>query len=928
MNVSVIFASDVGAPVAAEYPITCEDPEANLGRVLEEALKLYAEDHGAVDVPARGLRRVSSAGRLGPDEDHALDALLADVGRDGDRFLAIAYSPRSSPGQTRTALTNGLRKFGHLMTALIRMEDDDSASPSISGAEDGPRRRDAPSASPSPVSPASPASPAGAPQLARPLTPEQKPRRIPDRRAPTPPSADERRSSSRSPERRRGRLRGRLRLRDRLSHRESRSISPATERRLSLNAHQDGRYEEGQQALTSPSPQSSPSLDAARFSGGGYSSDAGATPESPLRRNARSAEAIDQMAREMLHLSDDAFPEPSHAAPSHTEPLLAEPLLAEPLLAEPRGASSGRSSPRRSRWVRSLRRGRVEAAPDVVRLQRQRSVSDPGVLAEEIAEGGDRSTSALVIQVVDEELPSPSSARHMPKRKGAKRPPRKASLKAGDEAALSTVLSTAPPAPPPPPRDEEDALAAVGGLCGFVAAAAALLGAPAGDGRVRLGLFGQVALMAACAAWGFALCDFWRAHGETLKRLWARVLGAQHDAAAASPRDRMAVPPSSRPPAGSTVRERAGGEGAGEGRLPDGAEGSEAPRDTWGVCDARVFKVRQEGYAKERRKAGSGPALFRAVAADCIKSERALKSVMELLRAPAPRTVSPVGSFPSLLVVNAIIPEEPPNVFAPAADGSCYSVVMWFELSAFALEELRKAPEDRCAAVRLAERYFAEAPASEAMAGRLKGLVDVPQIDRLGLPGFVKRANGKPVLMTKVLQLHAAELEGGGSAVEIDIDVFQFGVVARKGLSVLFPKFRDLSMHMGFLLEGRAEEELPEQVLCSIDFNFIDSASKPTIDQLLGSAAGGEKAPAGDEQDRKEDKARHGRHIFRAGLRAFGSKLHLRRRHRRHRHPHGHPGEEEEPAWDAPQPEGRRASLAFSEEVERRLAAAQSEGKA
>lgn len=68
--------------------------------------------------------------------------------------------------------------------------------------------------------------------------------------------------------------------------------------------------------------------------------------------------------------------------------------------------------------------------------------------------------------------------------------------------------------------------------------------------------------------------------------------------------------------------------------------------------------------------------------------------------------------------------------------------------------------------------------------------------------------DGKPVLITKSGSLHQ-----GANYLEMSIRVHRFSYLAKKGLATLRGRFAQMVLDVAFLVEGRGDEELPEQLL-------------------------------------------------------------------------------------------------------------------
>ena len=100
------------------------------------------------------------------------------------------------------------------------------------------------------------------------------------------------------------------------------------------------------------------------------------------------------------------------------------------------------------------------------------------------------------------------------------------------------------------------------------------------------------------------------------------------------------------------------------------------------------------------------------------------------------------------------------------------------------------------------------APEDADFRGRFKVIASVKNMDTLDLPSFIQNYNAKPVLITK-----SGSIFTGENYVEVDIRVHRFSYLARKGLNYLQGKFSQMIFDVGFVIEGRGEEELPEQIL-------------------------------------------------------------------------------------------------------------------
>ena len=85
---------------------------------------------------------------------------------------------------------------------------------------------------------------------------------------------------------------------------------------------------------------------------------------------------------------------------------------------------------------------------------------------------------------------------------------------------------------------------------------------------------------------------------------------------------------------------------------------------------------------------------------------------------------------------------------------------------------------------------------------------DVIRYYQYRLPSFITSYNGKPVLINK-----SGKLKRHEKYIETSINVFLFNYIAKKSLHSLKPKFPTFALNIGFTIEGRCDEELPEVLL-------------------------------------------------------------------------------------------------------------------
>lgn len=246
-------------------------------------------------------------------------------------------------------------------------------------------------------------------------------------------------------------------------------------------------------------------------------------------------------------------------------------------------------------------------------------------------------------------------------------------------------------------------------------------------------------------------------------------------------------------------------------------EGVDASQ-TWSDVDASGFSVRTgPDYKKNGNKAPSAAAFYDIVAVDCIDSGNSLQSHvaqrMELPEAPPAADVAPL---PPLFIVNWQLPYNAPALSgakkAEKAPGS--NLIIVCRIAPHTVEMLKQAPETWSAALKLLINFVQVAPHDEAVRKTFKAISIVQDIKALKLGSFIEGYNGKPVLITK-----SGQVFQGDGYFEVDVNVHTWNMMARKTLKSLQPNMSRMTVDTGFVIQGSADEELPEQMLAAVRFH-------------------------------------------------------------------------------------------------------------
>lgn len=252
---------------------------------------------------------------------------------------------------------------------------------------------------------------------------------------------------------------------------------------------------------------------------------------------------------------------------------------------------------------------------------------------------------------------------------------------------------------------------------------------------------------------------------------------------------------------------------------------------SYGQTNAPTFNLRVgPNYKKNKQKAPSGPALYDLYSMDFLYDNTPLKNVSDQFRIPVIPGITDVSTghahIPPMLVINTWLPGEEPSMFAKSSgDGDTYSIPMVFVLSKNTLEELKDI-ETASPGVKLLSEWCKRAETEADFRGRFKCMGMIEDIESTSIPKFIHGYNGKPALVTKSGTFTRHE-----NYIEFTINVNYWAFLARKGLHTLMPYFQDFIFNVGFTIEARHDEEMPEVLLGGCRIMNLDPDKAEIVDE-------------------------------------------------------------------------------------------------
>ena len=226
--------------------------------------------------------------------------------------------------------------------------------------------------------------------------------------------------------------------------------------------------------------------------------------------------------------------------------------------------------------------------------------------------------------------------------------------------------------------------------------------------------------------------------------------------------------------------------------------------------DAPLFNLRVgPNYKRNKQKAPSGPALYDLYSMDFLYDSTPLKNVSDKFKIPSIPGITDVSTghahIPQMLIINTWLPGEEPSVFAKNTE--TYSIPMVFVLSKDTLEQLKDI-DTASPGVKLLSEWCRRAETEPDFRGRFKCMGQIEDIETTSIPKFIHGYNGKPALVTKSGTFTRHE-----HYIEFTVNVNYWAFLARKGLHSLMPYFQDFIFNVGFTIEARHDEEMPEVLL-------------------------------------------------------------------------------------------------------------------
>ncbi|CAD7936372.1 unnamed protein product [Amoebophrya sp. A120] len=254
------------------------------------------------------------------------------------------------------------------------------------------------------------------------------------------------------------------------------------------------------------------------------------------------------------------------------------------------------------------------------------------------------------------------------------------------------------------------------------------------------------------------------------------------------------------------------------------------PKELNMETSATRFKVRNVGYKQSGEKIFSKPALYDLIGGDVVQAKNGrIHEIVSNWDCKFPRKAGykEEWGIPEILVEHGEVPFKSGGLFSShPVDDLGFNLVGYFILSDEAIRLLSTGtwtPQ-----LRLWKRIVDQGR-SEKKGLALKKIVQVRNVAEMNVPNLFKSYNGKPVLLSysaRFNRVHAPRI------LEIDYDVRTWGYALRTAIPTVLGKLPAAQTEYALLVEGKDDDELPEQILCCGGYNNLEITKVPFAEPL------------------------------------------------------------------------------------------------
>ena len=263
----------------------------------------------------------------------------------------------------------------------------------------------------------------------------------------------------------------------------------------------------------------------------------------------------------------------------------------------------------------------------------------------------------------------------------------------------------------------------------------------------------------------------------------------------------------------------------------------------WRTPDGENLAVRSHGYLLTKEKVPSPGELYECVNVDIFESPQRYPDMAKRVTLPQVKFLGDDAGpktwhSPDIFIVSVALPTDSPKMRS-SNDGGGYTITMYFKMRQETRDILRRVtaenydpltepePEDmqksKVNAVKLFEAWCHRAPTDPAFQSRFKLVPNAQNLKEIGMPSWISKYNGKPVLIKRPGQTGFLFSHPELSCVEFDISLHPFPYLAKQAICYMKNEFfKKVVVTFGFVIEGRADDELPECLIGLMQLCYPD----------------------------------------------------------------------------------------------------------
>ena len=257
---------------------------------------------------------------------------------------------------------------------------------------------------------------------------------------------------------------------------------------------------------------------------------------------------------------------------------------------------------------------------------------------------------------------------------------------------------------------------------------------------------------------------------------------------------------------------------------------------SWIPHSPQDVQVRSHGYMKTKKKIPSPSSLYEVTNMEVFDSYMRVSEV-------ATKVVIPTVNFddggeerrwksPDTFIVSLALPTEEPSFTKPTEDGFGFTTTIYYKMKKETREILKRitAPDYNPAnddteanvdvqkrvvnGVRLWEEWCQKAPTDADWQARFKLIPNVLNPVEVGLPSWIAKYCGKPVLIKRKGKTGFLSTHSELNAFEFDISLHVFPYLAKKAMAYIRSSVcKKALISLSYVVEARSDDELPEIVI-------------------------------------------------------------------------------------------------------------------